>query len=370
ISCHGGVYITSRILRCILDNGASLAEPGEFTKRAFLNGKIDLTESEAVMDMISAKGKAAARSALGIREGKLRKSIDEVKNMLVDSAAHLSAWADYPEDDIPEVSTDTLLEDIQNACGKLETLINSFETGKALKEGIDTLIVGKPNVGKSTLMNFLAGFDKSIVTEIPGTTRDIIQETVVLGNAVLLLSDTAGLRDTDNPIEKIGVERAKEKLQSCGLVLAVFDGSRMLDDDDINTIKLLDGIPCIAIINKSDLNLVLDINYIQSYIKDIVYISASKCEGLDELISTVEKVTGTHNIDENAVMLSNERQRECVVNAVNSLKDAVSALVNGFTLDAVTVSVEEAIQFLLELTGENVSEVVVHSVFSKFCVGK
>ena len=370
ISCHGGVYITSRVLRCILDNGASLAEPGEFTKRAFLNGKIDLTESEAVMDMISAKGKAAARSALGIREGKLRKSIDEVKNMLVDSAAHLSAWADYPEDDIPEVSTDTLLEDIQNACGKLETLINSFETGKALKEGIDTLIVGKPNVGKSTLMNFLAGFDKSIVTEIPGTTRDIIQETVVLGNAVLLLSDTAGLRDTDNPIEKIGVERAKEKLQSCGLVLAVFDGSRMLDDDDINTIKLLDGIPCIAIINKSDLNLVLDINYIQSYIKDIVYISASKCEGLDELISTVEKVTGTHNIDENAVMLSNERQRECVVNAVNSLKDAVSALVNGFTLDAVTVSVEEAIQFLLELTGENVSEVVVHSVFSKFCVGK
>ena len=186
----------------------------------------------------------------------------------------------------------------------------------------------------------------------------------------LNLSDTAGLRDTDNLVEKIGVEKARQKIHMSSLVLAVFDGSRMLDDDDINTIKLLGDTPSIAIINKSDLDLVLDINYIKTYINDIVYISASKGEGLDELISTVEKVTGTHNIDENAVMLSNERQRECTVNAVNSLKDGIAALENGFTLDAVTVSVEEAIQFLLELTGENVSEVVVHSVFSKFCVGK
>ena len=370
LSCHGGMYITSQVLRAILDSGAVTAEAGEFTKRAFLNGKIDLTESEAVMDIISAKGRAAARSAIGIKEGRLRREIDDVKSSLIDSAAHLSAWADYPEEDIPEVSEDTLCENITNALSKLNSLIRGYDIGKSVKEGIDTLIIGKPNVGKSTLMNFLSGSEKSIVTDIPGTTRDIIEETVVLGNVVLLLSDTAGLRDTDNPIEKIGVERAKKRVQSCGLVLAVFDASRKLDENDYSMLEMLSDVPSVAVINKSDLNSVIDVDYIKSKVSEVVFISAVTGDGIDNLISAVEKITGAAEFDENTAVLSTERQRECTICAKNALEDALSALNGGFTLDAVTVSLEEAIQALLELTGERVSEVVGHGVFSKFCVGK
>ena len=370
LSCHGGTYVTSQVLRAVLENGAELAEAGEFTKRAFLNGKIDLTESEAVMDIISAKGRAAARSALNIKDGRLRKEIDEVKAQLVNNAAHLSAWADYPEEDIPEVSQQNLFENLNTAITELEKLIKGYDVGKVVKEGVDTLIAGKPNVGKSTLMNLLSGCEKSIVTDIPGTTRDIIQETVVLGNVILLLSDTAGLRDTDNPIEKIGVELAKKRLQSCGLVLAVFDASRQLDDDDFEMLDLLNDVPSIAVINKTDLKSVIDTKYIEEKVNATVYISAAQGKGLQELTEAVEQVTGTADFDENSVILSTERQRTCTVNAINSLKDAVGALEMGMTLDAVTVSLEEAIQSLLELTGERASEVVVHSVFSKFCVGK
>ena len=370
LSCHGGVYITNQVLRIVLNNGASLAEAGEFTKRAFLNGKIDLTESEAVMDIISAKGRAAARSALSIKDGRLRKEIDEVKALLVDNAAHLSAWADYPEEDIPEVSESNLLESINLAAEKLEKLLKGYDVGKVIKEGVDTLIIGKPNVGKSTLMNFLSGCEKSIVTDIPGTTRDIIQETVVLGSVVLLLSDTAGLRNTDNPIEKIGVDLAKKRLQSCGLVLAVFDASRPLDENDYQMLELLGDVPSVAVINKSDLQSVIDTEYIKDKVSKIVYVSAVKGEGLESLTKAVEELTGTADFDENAAVISTERQRECAVSALNSLKDTIAALETGMTLDAVTVSLEEAIQSLLELTGERASEVVVHSVFSKFCVGK
>ena len=370
LSCHGGMYITSQVLRAVLNNGAVTAEPGEFTKRAFLNGKIDLTESEAVMDIISAKGRAAARSAIGIKEGRLRREIDRVKASLVDSAAHLSAWADYPEEDIPEVSESSLKENITDALNALQKLIKGYDTGKSVKEGVDTLIIGKPNVGKSTLMNFLSGSEKSIVTDIPGTTRDIIQETVVLGNVILLLSDTAGLRDTDNPIEKIGVDRAKKRVASCGLVLAVFDASRPLDEDDYSMLELLGDAPSIAVINKSDLNTIINTKYIKNKVNDIVYISAVNGQGIDELISAVERLTGAAEFDENTAVLSTERQRECTVRAEAALRDALEAIEAGFTLDAVTVSLEEAIQALLELTGERVGEVVVHNVFSKFCVGK
>lgn len=370
ISCHGGIYVTNQVLRAILNSGALPAEAGEFTKRAFLNGKIDLTESEAVMDIISAKGRAAARSALTVKEGRLRKEIDDIKLQLIDMAAHLSAWADYPEEDIPEVKESFLSEKLNNSIESLDNLIKGYDVGKIIKEGIDTLIVGKPNVGKSTLMNLLSGCEKSIVTDIPGTTRDIIQESVVVGNVTLLLSDTAGLRDTENPVEKIGVDRAKQRIESCGLVLAVFDGSRHLDDNDFDMLELIRDMPSIAVINKTDLDNIIDVSYIKERVSSVVYTSASQCKGLDELTKSIEKITGTAEFDENTAILSNERQRSCAISALQSLKDAKEALDFGMTLDAVTVSLEESIQSLLELTGERASEVVVHNVFSKFCVGK
>ena len=370
ISCHGGAFITNRVLRIILKNGASLAAPGEFTQRAFLNGKLDLTEAEAVMDIISAKNKAAARSALNIKEGRLHKEIDEIKNMLVNTAAHLSAWADYPEEDIPEVSDDVLLSELDTVRSRIIDLINTADSGMAVKHGIDTLIIGKPNVGKSTLMNFLTGTEKSIVTDIPGTTRDIIEETVVIGSAVLILSDTAGMRSSDDPIEKIGVELVNKRINSCGLALVVFDVSRPLDENDHKLLDLLDGVPSIAVINKTDLPCVIDLEYIRSQTDKSVMISAAKGEGLEELTQAVEELTGAAQFDENAAVISNERQYQCVVNAEKSLDQAVWAIKDGITLDAVTVLIEESIQSLLELTGERASETIVHNVFSRFCVGK
>ena len=370
LSCHGGVYITKQVLRTVFNAGAVPAQAGEFTKRAFLNGKIDLTEAEAVIDIIRAKSKSAARAALCVKEGALRKKIDSVKNDLLSQAAHLSAWADYPEEDIAEVTYESLQKTCKNAINILENLLASYDSGQAIKQGIDTVIAGRPNVGKSTLMNLLSGYEKSIVTDIPGTTRDIVEDTVVVGDVILRLSDTAGLRDTDDAVEKIGVDRAKKRLEQCRLLLAVFDNSRELNKDDKQLILQAENIPCIAIINKVDLEQKLDVNYIKSKIQHIVYVSATKGEGKEELIKAVEDIAGTANLDPSEGILANERQRCAVSNALKSVKEAEAALISGMTFDAVTVLLEDAISELLELTGEKTSDEIVDRVFHNFCVGK
>ncbi len=370
LSCHGGVYITKQVLRTVFNAGAVPAQAGEFTKRAFLNGKIDLTEAEAVIDIIRAKSKSAARAALCVKEGALRKKIDGVKNDLLSQAAHLSAWADYPEEDIAEVTYESLQKTCKNAINILENLLDSYDSGQAIKQGIDTVIAGRPNVGKSTLMNLLSGYEKSIVTDIPGTTRDVVEDTVVVGDVILRLSDTAGLRETDDAVEKIGVDRAKKRLEQCRLLLAVFDNSRKLNDDDKQLIFQAENIPCIAIINKADLEQKLDVNYIKSKIQHIVYFSATKSEGKEELIKAVEDIAGTAKLDPSEGILANERQRCAVSNALKSVKEAEAALNSGMTFDAVTVLLEDAISELLELTGEKTSDEVVDRVFHNFCVGK
>lgn len=370
ISCHGGIYVTKQVLRAVLNSGASAAGPGEFTKRAFLNGKIDLTEAEAVMDIIGAKGKSAARAAIACKEGSISKKTEQVCNNLIDIAAHLSAWADYPEEDIPQVTAKNLRENIKNSLFEIDSLLKNYDAGKAVKEGIDTIIVGKPNVGKSTLMNLLSGCEKSIVTDIPGTTRDIIEETVILGDIILLLSDTAGLRETENPVEKIGVDRAKEKIKSCGLVLAVFDGSQELSDEDKKLIDDISDVPSIAIINKTDKEIKIDADYITKSVSHVVFISAVENKGIDELEKAVAEITGTADFDPSAATFSTERQYDCGKRARQAVIEALDALNMGMTLDAVTVSLEDAISCLLEITGKRASEAVVENVFSKFCVGK
>lgn len=370
LSCHGGIYITKQVLRAVLDAGAIPAQAGEFTKRAFLNGKIDLTEAEAVIDIISAKSKSAARAALFVKDGALRNKINKVKDDLLTLVAHLSAWADYPEEDIAEVTDDMIFDVCNNAVKVLENLLNTYDSGQAVKQGIDTVIAGRPNVGKSTLMNLLSGYEKSIVTDIPGTTRDIVEDTVLVGDVILRLSDTAGLRDTDDTVEKIGVDRAKKRLEQCGLLLAVFDNSRELDDDDRNLLDMAADVPSIAIINKTDLEQKIDISYIQSKISKIIYISAVSGEGKEEIVKAVEEIAGTANLNPSEGILSNERQRIAVSNALTSVKEAKIALEMGMTFDAVTVSLEDAISELLELTGEKTSDEVIDRVFHNFCVGK
>lgn len=370
ISCHGGLYVTKRVLRAVLKNGAVPAEAGEFTKRAFLNGKMGLTEAEAVMDIISAQGSQSAKAALSCLEGRLRQRIDKVRDSLINTAAHLSAWADYPEEDIPEVDT-THLSDTLTACkNELDSLLGSYDTGRLIREGVDTVIAGRPNVGKSTIMNLLSGCERSIVTSVPGTTRDVIEETVMLGDIPLKLSDTAGIRSTNDPVERIGVERAKDRIMKAGLVLAVFDSSRPLSDEDRELIELLSDAPSLAIINKTDLEKQLDTDYIQSRLSHVVFISALSGEGAAELEKQVADIIGTSKLDASQGILATERQRSSAQAALDSVSEALSALSLGITLDAVTVIIEEAINSLLELTGERVTESVVDQVFSHFCVGK
>ena len=370
LSCHGGMYITKQVLRAVLQAGAVPAQAGEFTKRAFLNGKVDLTEAEAVIDIISAKSRSAARSAICVKEGALRKKITAVKDELLSLTAHLSAWADYPEEDIAELSEEDILVTCEKAEITLKRILDTYDSGQAVKQGIDTVIAGRPNVGKSTLMNLLSGTEKSIVTDIPGTTRDVVEDTVLVGDVILRLSDTAGLRNTDDAVEKIGVDRARKKLSQCGLLLAVFDNSRELDSDDLELIEMSKEVPTVAIINKTDLEAKLDVNKIKYNISNIIYVSAANGEGREDIIKAVEKIAGTGNLNPSEGILSNERQRNNVNNALSSVREAKAAVESGMTFDAVTVSLEDAISELLEMTGEKTSDEVIDRVFHNFCVGK
>lgn len=370
ISCHGGMYITKEVLNAVIMAGASLAEPGEFTKRAYLNGKMDLTEAESVMDIISAKSKSAARAALFVKDGALFKKSQQVKQLLLDKAAHLSAWADYPEEDIPEVSENSIMEAIEESISILEKLLSTYDMGQVVKEGIDTVIAGRPNAGKSTLMNLLVGREKSIVTNIAGTTRDVVEDTVLVGNVMLKLSDTAGIRDTDNEIEKIGVQKTFDKINGAGLVIALFDNNEELNSEDIDLINKIKDMPCIAVINKIDLEDKVDKKYITDNIENVVYISAKQQDNIDELKNMIEKIAGTEDFDPSAGIIANERQRNAIRNAVNSLYEAKESLAMGMTMDAITVSLQETIDYLLELTGEKAGEEIVDSIFHNFCVGK
>lgn len=370
LSCHGGVYVTAAVLRAVLDAGAQPAQAGEFTKRAFLNGKLDLIEAEAVMDIISSRSKASARAALEIKDGALSERIDGIKAVLLDKAAHLNAWADYPEEDIPEIGSEELISALTKAGKELDDIIKSYDNGRILKDGIDTVIAGKPNVGKSTLMNLLAGYDKSIVTSVAGTTRDIVEESVALDDIVLNLSDTAGIRTTGDEIESIGVEKARAKLETAALILCVFDSSKELSDDDNEIINSAAEAPSIAIINKTDLPSKLDEEKLKDKFKEIVRMSAKNSDGVRELIEAIKRVYAVSDLDSNLTLIYNERQRSLTINARDCVHEAIEALNIGMTFDAITVSIEEAIAYLCELTGEKVTDEVVDRVFHSFCVGK
>ena len=369
ISCHGGVYVVSRVLSAVLGAGAVPAAPGEFTKRAFLNGKLDLTKAEAVMSLISAQGEQSAGAAMTALEGALSKKIIAAAQTLITDSAYLAAWVDYPDDEIEEISTDKLLIDYKTVLSEIESLLNNYDAGRAITEGVDTVIAGKPNVGKSTLMNYLAGFRRSIVTDIAGTTRDVVEDTVRLGNVVLHLADTAGIRETGNEVEKIGVDFAVGRVERAALVLAVFDMSREFDSEDKAVLDLCRDKCAVAVVNKDDLEPKFDLSVLDKF-KHMVYSSAKDGKGAEKLAEAVEAVLGTNGVDTSAALLANERQRLCCEKAADCIREAIAALEMNMTLDAVTVSTDSAINELLTLTGEKATDAVINEVFSRFCVGK
>ena len=370
ISCHGGVYVTSRVLRAVLSAGARPAEGGEFTKRAFLNGKMDLSEAEAVMSLISARGEGGMKAALTALDGALSRKIDSYCNILVSAAANMAAWVDYPDDEIPDLDFDVLESSLNEVYSGIEGLLCKFDAGKAITDGIDTAIVGKPNVGKSALMNMLSGFRRSIVTDIAGTTRDIVEESVRVGRVLLNLADTAGIRESDDTVESIGVEMAKERIEKAGLILAVFDVSRGLDESDEEILELCKNRHVIGIINKTDLPCKADVEKIKASLGEVVFISALKGDGEMELSEAIERALGTDRIDTSQAMLTTERQRRSAEKALASIKEAIDAVAMGMTMDAINVCIDSAIEDLLELTGKKAREAVVDEVFSRFCVGK
>jgi len=370
ISCHGGMFVMQKILALVIKAGASPAQAGEFTKRAFLNGKMDLTKAESVMQLISAQGEDAAKAAIAGNDGVLERKITKVKDTLVSAAAHLSAWADYPEDEVPEITTDELEIAFNEAEILFDKLLKGFDSGKKLREGVKTAIVGRPNVGKSTIMNLLSGYERSIVTEYAGTTRDVVEDVIMLGGIPLYLADTAGIHETDDPVESIGVDRAIEKIRTAQLVLAVFDSSSPLSDEDFSIIEKIEDIPAIAIMNKNDLKSSLDTEKIYDKFKYVISISAKEGEGMEALEEAVKEILIDKSINPSEGILFTERQRDVIERAKSCLDEAKFALMSGLTFDAITVSLEGCIQTLLEFTGERVSETVLDEVFSKFCVGK
>lgn len=370
INCHGGVVLLKKILRLVLQNGAQAAAPGEFTKRAFLNGKLDLSEAESVMTLISAQGEQGANAAFNQLEGSLSRKIEKINSSLLSLAAHIAAWVDYPDDEIEELGNNELYSTMHNAHLELCALLSNFDSGMAVTNGVEAAIVGKPNVGKSTLMNLLTGYDRSIVTEIEGTTRDVVEETVNLNGCILRISDTAGMRETGDIVEKLGVERSKKKLERAAIVFAVFDLSKPLSDDDKELIDECKDKNVIPIVNKTDLEPRLDVDYIKNKLGSPLFISAKSGDGYNELCDRVAELMGTKNFDTTSAMLVNERQRICCQKASDALKDALEALNLGLTPDAIGVCIDDAIAALLELTGQKASEAVVDEVFKQFCVGK
>lgn len=370
LSCHGSVYILKRTLAALIAAGARLARAGEFTRRAFENGKMDLSAAESVMSLIGAESQLEHSAALSGREGVLFRRIDEIKGELTALSAHLSAWVDFPDEDVPEVSHDELYSGLKRAQKQLNRLICDFDRGKILREGIDTVIVGRPNVGKSTFMNMLCGADRSIVTDIAGTTRDIVEESVSVGGVKLRLQDTAGLHDTNDRVEKIGVEKARRRIETAALVLAVFDGSEPLSNDDLSLIKALKDRRAIAVINKCDLDMKIETELVSSIIKNTVVLSAKSGENAEMVEKAILSLSGLDGLDPTCAMMTTERQRDCAERAKSALNDGIATLEAGLTFDAVGVMLDEAIAALCELSGERVSDSIVDEVFSTFCVGK
>ena len=369
ISCHGGLFISKKILRTALRNGAENAEAGEFTKRAFMNGKLDLTQAEAVMDIISAKSDMELKIAEELREGAAFKKARNCSDKLVKILGDLAAWADYPEEDIPEVEPNQLAEELKTVRNELFSLVENYDAGRIIREGVSTVIVGKPNVGKSTLFNCLAGCERSIVTDISGTTRDVVEESVRIGDIILRLSDTAGIHETQDIIEGIGIGIAEKMIDSSELIIAVFDGSCPCNEDDLKLIDRIQNKKSLAVINKSDAEQVFDSEMIKSKNIPIVYISAKE-NNIEQLNIAVQNLFKINSELFSSVPAANERQKRCIEKALESVDNAVNMLKNGEFLDAVTVVIDEAEQYLLELTGEKITETVVNEVFSRFCVGK
>ncbi len=378
INCHGGNQITREILELVLENGARLANPGEFSKKAFLNGKMDLSQAEAVINLINAKTTTETRIASRHLEGDLSNKIKNLREDFVELLAHIEVSVDYPEYDYDEVEPEYVKNLINKKIYEIQKIVDTYEQGKIIKEGINVAILGKPNVGKSSLLNKLANYEKAIVTDIPGTTRDIVEETVNIGNVVLNISDTAGIRDTDDIIEKIGVEKSLKKLEEVDLVIYMFNAESKIGKDDLKLLSKIQnkGIKNIVLINKMDkvqksfFDTFMD-ELRQNGINNVLPISVYTNEGIEELKNKIIEIFNTNDLDyEHELIITNARHKDLLKKSIDSLKCALIELENNQPIDIVFINLKNATKKLGEIIGTDVSIDVVQKIFEKFCLGK
>lgn len=373
INSHGGMIVEKKILEICLENGAELAQPGEFTKRAFLNGRIDLSQAEGIIDLINAKSDMEAKESLGQLKGFLSSQIKEIEQKLLDIMVDIEVTIDYPEYDVDEVTNNKANESLQTILNLLEKLEKSFDRGKILKDGIKTVILGKPNAGKSSLLNALLKEDRAIVSDIAGTTRDTIEEYINLDGIALKLIDTAGIRDTENTIEKIGVEKSKKLAESADLIIAIIDNSQNLDDDDRRILEIIKDKKAVIVLNKVDIKYKNEENEreIQKLCKPIVKMSAKNETGLDNLYTEIIRLFEINDISNgNEVLITNERHKKQIKKAKENIEKAIETVKSQMPVDIVTIYITQALEDLGEITGQNVSENIINEIFSKFCLGK
>lgn len=372
INSHGGNIIMRKILQICLKNGAELAEPGEFTKRAFLNGRIDLSQAESVIDIINAKSDREAKEGIKQLEGYLADEMVGIKSHILDVMTNIEVSIDYPEYDTPEVLEDDLRKEINIALDKLKKLEKSFDNGKIIKEGIKTAIIGKPNAGKSSLLNAILKEDRAIVTEYEGTTRDTIEEFVNINGIPLKLIDTAGIRNTENKVEQIGIEKSIKYAKEADLIILIIDASKELSQDDKEILNIVNPNKTIIILNKIDLEQKLDVNILElSNFNNIIKISALKKEGLDNLYEKINDLFNLNKINvDNDIVITNERHKIQIQKAIQNLEKAIKSLNDNMPIDIVAISLKDVLSNLGEITGEEASEEIINEIFARFCLGK
>lgn len=374
INCHGGVYAVKRVLDTVLKYGARPAQPGEFTKRAFLNGRIDLSQAEAVIDVIQSKNEYALKSSISQLEGNVQKKIKELRERILYQIAFIESALDDPEHISLEGYPDRLYQEVQELLKQVSALIASADNGRLIKEGIDTVILGKPNAGKSSLLNMLTGENTAIVTEIAGTTRDVLEETITLNGITLNLSDTAGIRRSDDLVEQIGVEKAKEKAKNADLIIYVVDSAVQADENDQEIIRVLEDKKVIILLNKSDLDSCITESTIQSMTgKDypVIRVSARSGEGIELLEQKIKELFYQGEISFNdEIYITNARQKASLIHAQDSLKKVQESIASGMPEDFYSIDLMSAYGALGEITGEAVGEDLVNEIFGRFCMGK
>lgn len=371
INCHGGFVITEKVLEVVLKNGARIAEIGEFTRRAFLNGRIDLTQAEAVIDLIHGKTEKSVSLSLNQLRGDLKEQIEHLKKLVLDVAAHINVVLDYPEEGIDDPLPEHLVENLQEVLDTTDRLIKSYDKGKMIKEGIKTAIVGKPNVGKSSILNSVLKEERAIVTHVAGTTRDVIEEVVNLKGIPLVLVDTAGIRKTDDLVENIGVEKSKKLIESADLILFVVDGSRALDEEDMKIHEAIKAEKVIGILNKIDIKEDIDLSPLTK-ISKWLEISAIKNQGIDEMEEEIYRHIIDENIEDSSqkITITNVRHKSALEKTKQSIENIFETIESGLPMDLMAVDIKGALDSLSEVTGEISSEDLLDHIFSNFCVGK